>query len=86
MRQRIVNLTQTELIKYNIIQLCLNIHKENASANDIVKFLQLNKLTGISGLGNSVKKVIKDAKGTKGTKGTKLTKLKKKSSTKLYKK
>ena len=80
MRQRIVNLTQIELLKYNIIHLCLNIHKENATANDIVKYLQLNKLTGINGLRNSIKKVIKEKKELKDAK-VKKNPVKKKKST-----
>ena len=32
-----------DLLKYNIIHLCLNIHHENVLPSDIIKYLQINK-------------------------------------------
>ena len=46
MRNRIINLSPIELLKYNIIHLCLNINKKNISNKDILKYLQLNNLIG----------------------------------------
>jgi ATP-dependent protease ClpP protease subunit len=48
MRHTIINLNETDLLKYNIIHLCLNIHKEKITLNDIVKYLNLNKITGFN--------------------------------------
>ena len=56
MRHRIVNLTHEDLLKYNIIHLCLNIHKQNISHNDIVKYLQINKLSGLINDESNIKK------------------------------
>lgn len=43
-RNRIINLRPNELLKYNIIHLCLNINKKNITNKDIIKYLQLNNL------------------------------------------
>jgi ATP-dependent protease ClpP protease subunit len=68
MRHRIINLTKDDLLKYNIIHLCLNIHHENVLPSDIIKYLQINKLTGLNN-DNNVKKskdiVIKKKKSKK---------------------
>jgi hypothetical protein len=55
MRHRIINLTKNDLLKYNIIHLCLNIHHENVLPSDIIKYLQINKLTGLNN-DNNVRK------------------------------
>jgi ATP-dependent protease ClpP protease subunit len=49
-RNRIINLTPKELLKYNIIHLCLNINKKNITNKDIIKYLQLNNLFGFNEL------------------------------------
>ena len=49
-RNRIINLTPKELLKYNIIHLCLNINKKNITNKNIIKYLQLNNLFGFNEL------------------------------------
>lgn len=46
-RHRIIHLTSKDLIKFDIIHLCLNITKDNILSKNIIEYLQLNKLTGI---------------------------------------
>ena len=41
MRHRILHLKSKDLLKYNIIHLCLNITKENIISKDIINYLQL---------------------------------------------
>jgi hypothetical protein len=60
MRNKLINLTKDDLLKYKIIHLCLNINKNNITNNDIVKYLKINELSGIDKLENNKK--IKDKK------------------------
>lgn len=60
MRNKLINLTKDDLLKYKIIHLCLNINKNNITNNDIVKYLKINELSGINKLENNKK--IKDKK------------------------
>lgn len=61
MRNKLINLTKDDLLKYKIIHLCLNINKNNITNNDIIKYLKINELSGIDKLENNKKiKKIKD--------------------------
>jgi ATP-dependent protease ClpP protease subunit len=71
-RNRIINLTPKELLKYNIIHLCLKINKKNISNKDIIKYLQLNNLIGLPI--NINDKSIESAKTDKSSKSSKTTK------------
>jgi hypothetical protein len=55
MRNKLINLTKDDLLKYKIIHLCLNINKNNITNNDIVKYLKINELSGIDKLENNKK-------------------------------
>ena len=66
MRHRIINLTKDNLLKYNIIHLCLNIHHENVLPSDIIKYFQINKLTGLNNDNDIVIKKKKKRKSVKG--------------------
>jgi hypothetical protein len=57
MRTKIINLSPKDLLKYDIIHLCLDITKKNILQNDIINYLQINKITGI--YNNNNKKVNK---------------------------
>lgn len=57
MRTKIINLSPKDLLKYNIIHLCLDITKKNILQNDIINYLQLNKITGIYNNNNSKIKI-----------------------------
>lgn len=46
MKNKIINLKPKELLKFDIIHLCLNINKKNITNKDIIKYLQLNNLIG----------------------------------------
>jgi hypothetical protein len=48
MRYTIINLDKKDLIKYNIIHICLDIHKDNITLNDVHKYLQLDYLSGFN--------------------------------------
>ena len=60
MRNKLINLTKDDLLKYKIIHVCLNINKNNITNNNIVKYLKINELSGIDKLENNKK--IKDKK------------------------
>ena len=51
-RKKIINLDENDLLKYNIIHLCLNILKKKIDVKDIMDYLQINSLTGIKNVKN----------------------------------
>jgi ATP-dependent protease ClpP protease subunit len=51
-RKKIINLDENDLLKYNIIHLCLNIVKKKIDVKDIMDYLQINSLTGIKNMKN----------------------------------
>ncbi len=51
-RKKIINLNENDLLKYNIIHLCLNIVKKKIDVKDIMDYLQINSLTGIKNVKN----------------------------------